>query len=399
YLGPLHGIPIGLKDLYDTAGVATTAGSKVYEGRVPTEDATVVARLKAAGAVIIGKLAMYEFAYGATAGGSYYGHARNPWNTERIPGGSSTGSGAAVASGECLGALGSDTGGSIWIPASLCGIVGLKPTYGLVSRQGVVPLAWSLDHCGPMVRTALDAALMLAVLAGYDEGDPASAPVGVADYAGGIEGGVAGLRVGVPRRHFYEEVEADVLAAVEEALGVLSELGASVQEVEVPSISQAAAATTSIIQGEATTYHLSYLRRQPQDYVPEMRTRLEAGAMEAAVHYVQAQRLRAQLTQEVMGVLSQVDLLVTPTTPIVAPTLAVLQGMRTIADVLAKFSRFTNPFNLAGLPAVSVPCGFDSQRLPIGMQLVAGPFQEATLLRAAHAYQGHTAWQERRPSL
>lgn len=395
YLGPLHGIPLGLKDLLDVAGVATTGGSKVLAERVAEEDSTVAARLKAAGAVIIGKNNLHEFGFGATNISSYYGPAHNPWDSERISGGSSGGSAAAVAAGECLGALGTDTGGSIRIPASLCGIVGLKPTYGLVSRRGV-PFARSLDYIGPMTRTALDAALMLSVLAGYDERDPASVPVAAEDYSAGIDASVSGLRVGLPRHHFYEKVDGEVLRAVEEALAVLVELGATVQEVDIPSIGYLDAAFMVIMMSEATALHLPRLRRQAGDYMPDARLRLEAGVLFTAVEYVQAQRVRAKLTQEVLDVLRQVDVMATPTTPIAAMKLE--ESTRSI-EATRSLNRCTSLFNVTGLPAVSVPCGFTKEGLPIGLQIAGRPFQDGAVLRVAHAYQKHTDWHKRRPPL
>ena len=396
YKGPLHGIPLALKDLFDTAGVRTTAGSKIMASRVPAEDAEATARLKAAGAVILGKLNMHEFAYGATGVNPHYGATHNPWDLGRVSGGSSSGSGAAVAAGMVLGALGTDTGGSIRIPSALCGITGLKPTYGRVSRRGVVPLSWALDHVGPMARSAADAAIVLSAIAGHDPGDETCSEAPVPDYAKLLERrGLKGLRVGVPRDHFFENVDAEVATAVSEAITTLEELGSQVSEVSLPHIDEAPAAVNAIMLPEALAYHRRWLAERPEDYGEEVRRRLEMGLLYPAVGYVQAQRLRSLIVEEWRErVFDRVDLLAVPTTPIPAPRLedADLQATLTLV-------RFTNPFNLAGVPAISVPCGFTSSGLPIGVQLVGRWFEEGAVLGSAHAYQQATDWHKRAPEV
>lgn len=396
YRGPLHGIPVGLKDLYATKGARTTAHSRVLADWVPAEDATVVRRLREAGAVVLGKLAMSEFALGRPGPRPLFPPARNPWDLSRIPGGSSSGSGAAVAAGMCLGALGSDTGGSIRQPASYCGIVGLKPTYGRVSRQGVVPLAWTLDHCGPMARSVEDCALMLQALAGHDPDDPASSQTPVPDYSEAWQEDLRGQVIGVPR-HFFFAAESDVdrqmLALVEQALGTLSDLGATVREVEIPSLAWARAANTVIMLTEAYAYHRKNLREHPQDYGP-VRDQFLMGGLTTAEDYLQAERVRRLLGNEVARVLREVNVLVTPSFPTVAPTFEA-DDPRTAG----RGFRFLGPFNLTGLPAMSVPCGFTPAGLPVGMQIAGRPFDEASVIRAGYAYQEATQWHERHPAL
>ena len=396
YKGPLHGIPFALKDLFDTAGVRTTAGSKIMADRVPSEDAAVTARLKAAGAVLLGKLNMHEFAYGATGVNPHYGATANPWDPTRISGGSSSGSGAAVAAGMAPGALGTDTGGSVRIPSALCGITGLKPTYGRVSRRGVVPLSWALDHVGPMARSAADAAIILGVIAGHDPGDETSSDEPVPDYAKMLEGrGLKGLRVGVPREYFFDNVNTEVAAGVRGAISTLEHLGAQVREVSLPHIDEAPAAVNAIMLTEALACHRRRLAERPQDYGDDVRGRLEMGLLYPAVSYIEAQRLRSLIVEEWREkVFDRVDLLAVPTTPVPAPGLEEADLQVTLTLV-----RFTNPFNLVGVPAVSVPCGLTGGGLPIGMQLAGRWFEEGTVLGAAHAYQQATDWHKRAPPL
>ncbi|MBI1886054.1 MAG: Asp-tRNA(Asn)/Glu-tRNA(Gln) amidotransferase subunit GatA [Chloroflexi bacterium] len=394
YRGPLHGIPVGLKDLFATRGVRTTAGSKIMADHVPDEDATVVRRLKEAGAVIVGKLNLHEFAFGATSVNPHYGPVRNPWDTGRIAGGSSGGSAAAVAAGECLAALGTDTGGSIRIPSSLCGIVGLKPTYGRVSRYGVVPLSWALDHVGPMCRTVEDAALVLGAIAGADPLDPSAADVVVPRFESRLDGDVKGLRLGVPREYFFDNVDAEVEAAVRGAVAVLEELGASVREVSLPHLEATPHAVNAIMLPEALAYHQAWLKERPGDYGEDVRLRLELGATYPAVHYVQAQRTRSLIVEEWGRVFEEIDLLVTPATPIPAAAIGEAELTTTLALI-----RFTNPFNLSGQPAVSLPCGLTKTGLPIGLQLVGRWWDEATVLRAAHAYERANQWHKVRPKV
>jgi aspartyl-tRNA(Asn)/glutamyl-tRNA(Gln) amidotransferase subunit A len=402
-LGPLHGVPIGLKDLFKTAAVRTTGGSRILADSVPAEDATVVRRLRQAGAIVLGKLNMHEFAYGPEGLNAHYGHARNPWDgaAVRIAGGSSSGSGVAVAAGLVAGALGSDTGGSIRIPAALCGITGLKPTYGRVSRQGVLPLAWSMDHVGPMARTAADCALLLGPLAGYDSGDATSSVLPVADYTAALTGDVKGLRVGVLRRFFLEGAAPEVRGAVEAAVEVLRAQGAAVDEVELPSVGEVAAASFAIVAAEALAYHAEWLRTRPEDYQPDVRERLRMGAFVSGVHYVRAQQVRALVRREVDQALARRDVLVAPATPMAATRLGdnQVQLGDGPSDARSALIRLTRPFNFSGHPACALPCGFTAGGLPMSMQIVGRPFDEATVLRVADAYQRATDWHRRRPVL
>jgi aspartyl-tRNA(Asn)/glutamyl-tRNA(Gln) amidotransferase subunit A len=401
--GPLAGVPVGLKDLIDVAGVRTTAGSRILADHVATGDATVTRRLRAAGAIVVGKLNLHEFAFGPDGANRAHGTSRNPWDAAaaRIPGGSSSGSGVAVAAGLVAAALGTDTGGSIRIPAALCGITGLKPTYGRVSRAGVRPLAWSLDHLGPMTRTAADAALLLGALAGYDPADPATSVLPVPDYRLALTGDVKGLRVGVLRAFFMDRAAADVAQAVEAAARALEGLGARVDEAPLPSARLMPAASFAILASEALAYHGAWLRERPGDYQPDVRERLRLGAFVGGAQYVRAQQVRALLRAEVDAALAARDVLLAPTVPLAAPRVdereVAVAGGR--VDVLAALPQLTRGFNLSGHPVCSLPCGFTAGGLPIGMQVVGRPFDEATVLRAADAYQRITDWHTRRPPL
>ena len=401
--GPLHGVPFALKDLFDTAGVRTTGGSKILSDRVPTVDSTVARRLRAGGAILLGKLNMHEFAYGPEGLNVHYGTSRNPWDAAdtRIAGGSSSGSGVAVAAGLAPFALGSDTGGSIRIPASLCGITGLKPTYGRVSRAGVLPLAWSMDHVGPMTRTATDAALVLRALAGYDAGDPTTSVLPVVDYTVALTGDVKGLRVGLLRASFLEAAAPEVRMAVEAAAKALEGLGARVDEVRLEHVTDVAPAAMAIVGAEALAYHAEWVRTRPGDYQPDVLERLRMGAFVSGVHYVRGQQARALFRAAVDEALAKRDVLLAPATPIAAPrvgeTEVVLGDGKT--DVRSSLIRLTRPFNVSGHPACAVSCGFTAGGLPIGLQIVGRPFDEATVLRAADAYQRVTDWHTRRPPL
>jgi aspartyl-tRNA(Asn)/glutamyl-tRNA(Gln) amidotransferase subunit A len=400
-VGRLHGVPWAPKDLYSTRGVRTTGGSKILADSVPSEDSTVVARLARAGAILLGKLNMHEFAYGPEGLNAHYGDARNPWSadTHRITGGSSSGSGAAVAAGLAPGSLGSDTGGSIRIPASLCGITGLKPTYGRVSRAGVLPLSWSMDHVGPMTRSARDCALMLSVIAGYDPADPTTSVLPVPDYGAALTGDVKGLRVGLLRAHFTDPAAAEVRAAVEASAKQLEQAGAVVDEVNLTQVMHVATGSAVIVASEALAYHAPWMRSRPQDYQPDVRERLRLGAFVNGAHYVRAQQIRALVAREVDEALARRDVLLAPATPLVAPVL----GEREAAlgdgpsDVRAALLRCTRPFNFSGHPACAAPCGFTPGGLPIGLQIVGRPFDETTVLRVVDAYQRMTDWHTRRP--
>jgi aspartyl-tRNA(Asn)/glutamyl-tRNA(Gln) amidotransferase subunit A len=387
---PLIGIPVAYKDLYATRGIRTTAGSAVLADWMPAADSTCVARLQAGGCVMLGKLITHEFAFGIQFPGHRFPAARNPWNLDHIPGGSSSGSGAALAAGLAVGSLGSDTGGSIRGPAAFSGIVGLKPTYGRCSRAGVVTLSWSLDHTGPMARSVEDCAYLLGALAGHDAADPASSRAPVGDYLSGLGQGIRGLRIGVPRAYFLDEVQPEVTAAFERALGTLRELGASVEDVEIPSI-RTAPAFMAIMLSEAFAYHERDLRERPQLYGEVLREKLLAGGLVSATEYVQAQRLRARLQAEAREVLSRIEVLATPTTLSPAP------AFKAVFDPDFPFAKSNMaPFNMTGLPALAVPCGFSASGLPLSLQLAGRPFDEATVLRAGHAYEQATEWHRRR---
>jgi aspartyl-tRNA(Asn)/glutamyl-tRNA(Gln) amidotransferase subunit A len=388
---PLLGIPVAYKDLYATRGIRTTAGSALLEDWVPDTDATCVTRLQDAGCVMLGKLITHEFAWGIQTPGHRFPPARNPWNLDRIPGGSSSGSGAALAAGLCVGALGSDTGGSIRGPAALCGIVGLKPTYGRCSRAGVVTLSWTLDHTGPMARTVEDCAWQLQALAGHDPLDPASSRTPVSDYLAPLGQTIRGLRVGVPSRDFFlEGADPEVLAAFETSLATLRSLGADVRDVTIPHIWDAPSFMV-ILASEAFAYHERDLRERPEKYGDLLRERLLHGGLYTAAEYVQAMRLRERLRREMLAALRTVDVLATPTSPKPASTFAAAY------DTSVGFPRANMPpFNLSGVPALALPCGFTKDGLPISLQLAGRPFDEATVLRAGHAYEQATEWHTRR---
>jgi aspartyl-tRNA(Asn)/glutamyl-tRNA(Gln) amidotransferase subunit A len=395
YRGPLHGIPVGLKDIFDVAGVRTTAASAVPREGVPEIDSECTKRLRDAGAIILGKLNLHEIALGATGIVSAHGPARNPWNTERITGGSSSGSGAAVASGELFAAMGTDTGGSIRIPAALCGIVGIKPTFGRVSRRGLMPLSWSLDHAGPLTRTVEDAAVVLQTIAGYDPGDPASSRELSHDYLAGLRNGVKGLRIGVSEQYFGSNLPEEVATTFREALKVLEGLGAEVREITPPYMNELPGAVAAIMLPEAFAFHELLLREHADKYNEEVRFRLELGANYSAAQYVNALRFRELVVEAWRDeIFSTVDIVATPGTMVAARPIDV-------SDLSTTYSliRFTNPFNLLGAPAISVPCGFNDEGLPLGLQLVGHWYDEATVLRAAYAYERATDWHTRRPPL
>ena len=399
YRGPLHGIPIGLKDLYYTKGVRTTVGSKIMEGFVPDYDAAVTERFRDAGAVLLGKLQMHEFALGATSENPHHGPARNPWDTTRITGGSSGGSGSSVAAGQCMAALGSDTGGSVRIPASACGIVGLKPTFGRISRVGVFPLANSLDTVGPMTRTVRDTAIVMNAIAGYDERDQSSADRPDEDFTRLLGQDMSGLRIGVPQDYFYDMIDEEVTAAIRQAAGVLEGLGAYVEECSIPALNDSISISGTILLTEAAEIHLDNLRQRADDFGADVRGRLEEGAMTPAVAYIAAQRARAEFNQAIAEAMKTYDILLAPTTALGAPRLG--EHSVDVGGVqeakLAIMPRLTRPHNICGIPTVSVPCGFTAEGLPIGMQLAARPFEDALALQVAYAYEQATEWHTRHP--
>jgi len=388
---PLLGIPVGHKDIYLTKGIRTTGGSALFADWVPDSDSTVGRRWQDAGTVLLGKLITHEFAFGLQFPGHRFQPARNPWNLEHIPGGSSSGSGAALAAGLLHGATGSDTGGSIRGPAAFCGITGLKPTYGRVSRAGVMTLSWTLDHTGPMARTVEDCAYLLQAIAGHDAADPASSTRPVDDYVGALDGSVRGLRIGVPRNYFFEDADTDNVRAFEDALGTLRKLGADVRDLQIPAFNLSRSFML-IMLSEAFAYHEQDLRLHPELYGEMLRERLLTGALVAGPEYVQAQRVRMQICADVAEVMKTVDVLATPTTPKTAPT------FKTMYDPELAFPR-TNmpPFNLTGQPTLALPCGLSASGLPLSLQLSGRAFEETTVLRLGHAYQRATDWHTRRP--
>jgi aspartyl-tRNA(Asn)/glutamyl-tRNA(Gln) amidotransferase subunit A len=397
--GPLHGVPLAYKDLCVVAGLPTSCGTKTPDYFRDDAECTAVARLTAAGAITLGKLNMTELATGPLGENAHHGHPQNPWRAGHCSGGSSSGSGVAVAAGLAFGALGSDTGGSIRLPSACCGIVGLKPTYGRVSRAGAMPLSWTNDHLGPMTRTVRDNALMLGVIAGHDPRDGTSSRRRVPDYLRDIERGVAGLRVGVPENYYFD-VDAEVAAAVREAARRLGELGARVTTLRVPDPAPLTEATGAVSRAESSALHVRLYRERPGDLQPVVRARMRIGFEVSAYEYLQALRLRAVLVRQfVREVFGAVDVLVVPTIPEPAPALAdvladpVEEGVRRAG----RFARLTRPFNGLGLPALSVPCGFAASGLPLAMQLVGRPFDEATVLRAGRAYERAAEWSTRRP--
>ena len=391
--GPLHGVPIALKDLFDTAGVRTTAASGVFKDRIPTEDAEVVRRLKAAGAVLLGKTNMQEFAFGGSSIVSYFAAVHNPWELSHIAGGSSGGSASALAAELCYGALGSDTAGSVRQPAAHCGIAGLKPTYGLVSARGVVPLSWSLDHVGPMARTVADAALLLQVIAGYDPQDTTSEEMKVPDYSQGLRASVSSMRIGTPREFFFADLDPQIEAAMKDALSVLGKLTAGIRD--VPLAANTMESLRDVVRAaEAYAYHGEFVTKTPELYQPLTLKRIRAGAGVTTPAYIQGRRDLAQIRRTVGKSFESVDALVTPTTPI--PPAAISDPK---ADDILPVMRNTSPFNVYGLPAISVPCGFTSAGLPIGLQIVGPRGGDAAVLQLAHAYEEATDWHKRRPPI
>jgi aspartyl-tRNA(Asn)/glutamyl-tRNA(Gln) amidotransferase subunit A len=394
--GPLHGMPLALKDLIDTAGIRTTAASAVFRDRIPTQDAEVVRRLKAAGAVLLGKLNLHEFAYGGTSVPSYFGPVRNPWNTSRIAGGSSGGSAAAVAAGLCFGALGSDTAASVRQPAAYCGVVGLKPTYGRVSTRGVIPLSWSLDHIGPLCRSAADAAWMLEAIAGYDPLEPTSVDRPAERYGSALHGRTAALRIGIVRRPYFDALDPDIEGAVNQAIQVLGRLTASTRDVDLPYTN----VLLTIASAEAYAYHKPYFTAAPQLYQPMTRQRLEQAAGISAAEYTNALRELQRLRRQADSAFANVDLLVTPTTAI-AP-LSIEAGYADPplpADGTPVEFRNNHMFDVLGLPAISLPCGFSRDGMPVGLQIAGPAFAESRVLALSQAYQQVTDWHRRAPPL
>jgi aspartyl-tRNA(Asn)/glutamyl-tRNA(Gln) amidotransferase subunit A len=390
--GPLHGIPIGLKDLIDTAGVKTTCGSALFAERVPAEDAEIVQRLKRAGAVIVGKQNLQEFAWGGTSASSHYGPVHNPWNVERIAGGSSGGSAAAVAAGMCFAAIGTDTGGSIREPAAFCGIVGLKPTYGRVSTSGVFPLSWSLDHVGPICRSVADTALMLEAIAGYDRLDFTSIDYPMEKYAESL-GVSRRLRIGVARQLFFHGLDPETGRAIENAIKVIGEMSSDVVEIELPDV------PTTVQAPEVCAVHKKYFDSSPELYRKWMRERLKQATAIDTVSYIQGVQQMQRIRRSISDVFEKVDLIVTPTTPVPPITIAEALEMTLPGPAGELWLRNTRPFNIYGLPTISIPCGFTSAGLPIGLQIAGPHFDEGRVLTLAHAFEQATGWHTRVPTL
>ena len=382
YRGPLHGIPVGYKDIYDVQGLPTTAASKIMAGYVAATDSTVAARLRQAGAICVGKLNTIEFASGSM---EVFGSARNPWNTAMFPGGSSAGSGTALAAHLVPLATGSDTGGSIRNPASFCGIVGLKPTYGRISRAGVIPLSWSLDHAGPMARTVADTALMLQAMAGPDGRDPSAAHKPVPDYHAALRSDLRGVRLGVPRSYYFDHADPEVVTAVRTAITAMQQLGASVHDIDLPHSCYGSSASWTIAYTESFVYHRDNFFARSRDYTTAFLYKITGAACLTAEERLVAQRLRQVITAEFVTALADVDAIITPTTAYPAHPIG---GTSPQSDMHS----FTRPISLTGLPALAVPCGLTRTGLPISMQLVGRAWDEATVLRIGHAYEQSTDW-------
>ena len=391
----LRGIPLAIKDIFDVADVRTTIGSKFFADNIAEQDAFVVEKLKQAGAILMGKTNTHEIALGITGNNPHYGTARNPWDITRIPGGSSSGSAIAVATGMSLGALGSDTGGSIRIPASLCGIVGFKPTFGRVSLRGVFPLSWNLDHVGPLTRSVRDAALMLQIMAIYDPLDPASVKMLTGDYLGHLSDDVKGRKIALGTGDFMEAADPEILQAVREAAKIFESLGCKVQEVDVSWLKEAALANKLMTQSDGAAVHRDRLKEHPERFGDDIRRRLEDGANTPLADYILARRTQAEVKKKFEQFFETYDFLLTPTTPIAAPT---IEGHDAVEQA-GRLTRFTAPFNLAGLPALSLPCGFTKDGLPIGLQIISRAWGEFKVLNIGHAFEQATEWHKRTPAI
>ena len=397
---PLFGIPIAYKDLFETKGVRTSAATQSFASYIPERDAAAVQKLEAAGAIMLGKLNMHEIALGVTNTTSYFGACHNPWNLEHITGGSSGGCAAALVSELCMGALGSDTGGSIRIPSALCGAVGLKPTYGRVSLRGVIPLSWNLDHAGPMARRTRDVAVLLQAMAGYDPLDPASIKAPVEDYSAQIAEGVRGWEIALADDEYFAQTDAEVVQAVQEAAEVFTQLGARVRRVAFPGAFEAAQANQQMVISDAAAFHRERLETQPESFEADVRQRLQTGMALPLSVYIANRRSQAELRRQFEQFFEAYDILLTPTCPVAAPP---IKAQDPVGEARS-LTRYTSPFNLTGLPALSLPCGFTTGMeegiptgLPIGLQLVGKAWGEAALLRAAYAYEQATEWHNRRP--
>ncbi len=402
HVGPMHGIPVAVKDQFNTQGILTTNGSTIHGSFVPDEDATVIANLKQAGAVLLGKLNMSEYASG-DAFHHPYGRPRNPWDLSRNPGTSSSGSGAATAAFLCSTSLGEDTGGSIRGPASFCGLVGIRPSWGRVSRYGVFGASWSMDTVGPISRTTQDCAMTLAAIAGHDPMDPYTWDVPVPDYVGALTGDISGLRVGVVQERVEADVvEPDVREAVVNAIAVLGELGATLVDVEIPLMLHSAAISSCIISADAASLNRRDLEENLEQFDHNNQVRLLMGAVLPAQAHQTALKLREVLRRQILEALEGVDVLVMPTSSIPAPLIPESAGIGSKQEVIDGYKgrrSYTSPFNLANTPALSINCGFTSEGLPVGLQIAGRPFDETRLFQAAYAYEQATEWGERRPGV
>lgn len=400
YRGPLHGIPIALKDLYETAGIRTTAGSKVHAEYVPAQDSTAARKLREAGSVLLGKTNTHEYAWGTTTNNPHWGATHNPWDLDRIPGGSSGGSGAAIVAQMAAGTMGTDTGGSIRIPAALCGCVGLKPTFGRVSKQGVFPMSWQLDHPGPIVKSVEDAAIVLQTIAGYDPADFSTVPVPVPDYRATLRNGVRGLRVGVPRAFFFGLLQDEVRSAVEEAIEEFRRLGAVVRDIEPEVTRDVINMAWPLVVAEGQEYHGAAFATRKGDFGSDLQSVLSA-PLPDAIGLTRAYRASYRVKELFRKAFEDVDVMLTPTTLRTASIIGEEQVMVGDTEMTpgGAFASLTMPFNVAGLPALALPCGFDAGGLPISLQLAGRPFDEATVLRAGWAYEQATEWHTRRPAL
>ena len=399
--GSLAGVPFAIKDLIETKGIKTTAGSLFFKDYIPNEDAAVIQKLKAAGAVIMGKTNLHEIALGVTTINPHFGASRNPWDTKRIAGGSSGGSAAAVAAGMSLAALGTDTGGSIRIPASLCGVVGLKPTFGRVSLRGVIPLSWNLDHVGPITRTVKDGALVLQIIAGYDAQDPASLQMLLGDYLNHLEDKIKGKKIALAAGEYVHKSNVEVITAVDDAAKVFTSLGAKVEQVEMDFLHEAALANGLMTQADGAAYHRERLAEHPDWFSADVRQRLETGRAFTSTEYSLARRTQAEMKLRFAQFFERYDFLLLPTTPITAPLIEDNESTppEYAVEQARRLTRFTAPFNLTGLPAISIPCGFSKEGLPIGLQIVTKAWNETGVLRAAQAYERETNWGTRRPPI
>lgn len=400
YRGMYHGIPVGIKDNIYFKDKVTTMSSKIHKDFVSDYDATVIKKMKDAGVIFTGKLSMHEYAWGITNNNPHYGPVRNPWNLDKIPGGSSGGSGASVAAGSSVAALGTDTAGSIRIPSSACGIVGLKQTFGRVSKYGVFPLAWSLDHVGPMTKTVKDAAGLLEIIAGFDPNDPTTLNVPVDNYLDQITGDVKGLVIGINEDYFFDRVDSNIEKLVQEGIQKLVDLGAKVEEVKIPALEYAEWAELITSLSEASAIHDTNLKKRPDDYGNDIRMLFELGELPSAVDYLQAQQVRRQLKQDFQKAFEQVDVIIAPTLPILPPDIgsdvAEIDGEK--VDLINNIIRFMGPLNLTGLPALSVPCG-TSNGLPVGMQIIGPAFKEGRILNTGYAFEQTNPMKDKLPDL